>query len=148
MEVELCEASWHTQKLPAGWLQAPSNTVYPNGEGSESKHSPHSQNNSPETTSPFILCPTSLNWPGRNRNNPVTRKVGSGVTSGQVCKPAPPQTLLVTLGKLVTLPQLSGNNNNTYLIRMFGKLNKIIIHVLNQEQGLAQGTLQLNNCHY
>lgn len=60
------------------------------------------QNNSHETTSPFILCPTSLNWPVRNRNNPVTRKVGSRVTNAQVWKPAPPPTHWVTLGMLAT----------------------------------------------
>lgn len=78
-------------------MQAHSNIVYPNGEDSESKYSPHSKNNCCETTSPFILCPTSLNWPGRNRNNSVFRKVGAGVTSAQVWKPALPQTRWVTL---------------------------------------------------
>lgn len=82
---------WYdTQKWHDGWVQAPSNTVYPNGKDSENKYSSHSKNNSHETTSPFILCPTSLNCPGRNRNNPVIRKVGSGATSAQVCKPALP----------------------------------------------------------
>lgn len=71
----------------------------------ENKYSAYSKNNSCETTSPFILCPTSLNWPGRNWNNPVMRKVGSGVTGAQVCKPVLPQTRWVTLGKLVTLPE-------------------------------------------
>lgn len=43
----------------------PFHNVYLKGKDSESKYSPHSKINPHKTISPFILCPTSLNWPGR-----------------------------------------------------------------------------------